>query len=445
MKKITQGLKKRQPKIKTEMTGKGLTVHGGLLPVLSFMDKLYFFKAVETALHKQRGANARYQFADAVQMIVIGVMTGATAMTQVAAVWADDVLRRMAGYGETPVDTTLGRIMKEASYRDVTAMEGLIHRFRTKVWKRAVRTGTCLKSAMSVMWLDVDSTVDGVFGKQEGAAKGYNPGKKGQESYHPLMAFVSETKEVLHSWFRTGSAYTSNGAVEFMKECMARIKKGVKVIVRADSGFFDGSLLDYLESTCSGYLIKVKLKNLNALLERQIWKAIDSKNLPGWEQTEFEYKCITWSKSRKFVAVRQLVGIEKGLIELRKYQSFCYVTTEILTPYAAHKKYGERATCETWIEECKTQMNAGHIRTSEFWANSALFQSAILAYNLLKWMALLTGGAVRKWEIKTMRLWLIRVAGKLTKDGGQLILKLPKKFLHQEEWQLWERMSLNVF
>ena len=109
------------------------------------------------------------------------------------------------------------------------------------------------------------------------------------------------------------------------------------------------------------------------------------------------------------------------------------------------KKYGERATCETWIEECKTQMNAGHIRTSEFWANSALFQCAILAYNLLKWMALLTGGVVRKWEIKTMRLWLIRIAGKLTKDGGQLILKLPRRFLHQEEWQLWERMSLTVF
>lgn len=135
MKKITQGLKKKQPKI--EMTGKGLTVHGGLLPVLNFMDKLYLFKAVETALHKQRGANAKYQFANAIQMIVIGVITGATAMTQVAAVWADDVLRRMAGYGETPVDITLGRIMKEASYRDVTAIEGLIHRFRTKVWKRS--------------------------------------------------------------------------------------------------------------------------------------------------------------------------------------------------------------------------------------------------------------------------------------------------------------------
>lgn len=279
MKKITCRAKKKQPKIKTMMTGKGLTVHGGLLPVLNFMERLYFYKAVETAVHIKRGANARYQFADAVQMIVIGVITGATAMTQVVAVWADEVLRRMAGYKEVPVDTSLGRIIKEAGHGDVVAIEGLVHRFRTKVWKRAVRGGTYLKSALSVMWLDVDSTVEGVFGSQEGAEKGYNPKKKGQNSYHPLMAFVSETKEVLHSWFRTGNAYTGNGIIEFLKECEVRIKKGIKVIIRADSGFFDGALLDYLESIGWGYLIKVKLKNLISLIERQTWKAI--KGHPG--------------------------------------------------------------------------------------------------------------------------------------------------------------------
>lgn len=109
-----------------------------------------------------------------------------------------------------------------------------------------------------------------------------------------------------------------------------------------------------------------------------------------------------------------------------------------------HRKYGERATCETWIEECKSQMRAGNIRTSEFLTNSALFQCSVLAYNLLKWMGLLTGGEISRWEVKTVRLYLIRVAGKLIKRGRQLILKLPKRFLYQERWQQWETMSLTV-
>lgn len=80
MKKITHTSKKRQPKIKTEMSGKGLTVNAGLLPVLNFMYRLCFRKAVEVAVHKKRGANARYQFVDAVQMAVIGAISGATCL-----------------------------------------------------------------------------------------------------------------------------------------------------------------------------------------------------------------------------------------------------------------------------------------------------------------------------------------------------------------------------
>ena len=218
--------------------------------------------------------------------------------------------------------------------------------------------------------------------------------------------------------------------------------KGVKVIVRADSGFFSGAFLSYLEARGAGYLIKVKMKNLIRLLSQQAWTAIPGR--PGWEQTTFLHKCADWSCPRTFVAVRQLIRIEKGLFELPVYDSFCYVTTEAFSPLEVHRRYGERATCETWIEECKSQMHAGTIRTSQFLANAALFQCAVLAYNILRWMALLTGGLVRHWEIKTIRLWLIRVAGKLTGGHRQLVLKLPKTFLHQEEWKVWERMSATV-
>lgn len=170
---------------------------------------------------------------------------------------------------KNPVDTTIGRMMKLVTQRDIVELTGIIHRFRGQVWKRAVHSGHRLRSALSDMWIDVDSTVDGVYGNQEGAEVGYNPKKKGQKAYQYLMAFVGETK-----------------------------------------------------------------------------------------------------------AVRKLVKIERGLFPLPLYEYFCYVTTERLSPIEAHGSYGERATCETWIEECKSQMNAGHLRTGEFLTNAALFQCA---------------------------------------------------------------------
>ncbi len=232
MKNISQNEKRKQPKIKTEMNGKGLTVHAGLLPVLTFMGKLLFRHRIQEAVGKERGANAQYQMVDAVQMVVVGLIAGATAMVQVVKVWTDEVLMKMAGWKEIPVDTTIGRIMKLATQGDIVELTGVNHRFRGQVWKRAVRSGHRLRSALSDMWIDVDSTVDGVYGNQEGAEVGYNPKKKGQKAYQYLMAFVGETKEVLHSRFRCGSAYTGNGIVEFLKECMAYTKKRVRVIFR---------------------------------------------------------------------------------------------------------------------------------------------------------------------------------------------------------------------
>lgn len=55
MKTIAQNGERRQPKIKTEMSGKGLTVHAALLPVLAFMGKLLFRQRVQEAIRKERG------------------------------------------------------------------------------------------------------------------------------------------------------------------------------------------------------------------------------------------------------------------------------------------------------------------------------------------------------------------------------------------------------
>ena len=86
-------------------------------------------------------------------------------------------------------------------------------------------------------------------------------------------------------------------------------------------------------------------------------------------------------------------------------------------------------------------MGAGYIRTDDFLVNSVLFQCGIIAYNLLKWMGLSVGGQVQRWEVKTIRLWLIRIAGKLTSGSRQLILKSPKNFMYQEEWEAWNTMA----
>ncbi len=113
------------------------------------------------------------------------------------------------------------------------------------------------------------------------------------------------------------------------------------------------------------------------------------------------------------------------------------MTTEPLTPWAAHTQYGQRATCETWIDDAKNQMGLGQIRTRDVLANAALFQCAVLAYNVLRWMALCSSTVMlQRSEPKTIRRYFVRVAGTVTTAArGVTVTTAPN--LYPDAWESW--------
>jgi hypothetical protein len=150
---------------------------------------------------------------------------------------------------------------------------------------------------------------------------------------------------------------------------------------RADSGFFSGELLDLLEYFKWDYLIKVKLKNLVNLLEKQNWILIDKNN--NVAICEFEYKAASWKKPRMLKAIRTVKEyVEKDFLGVKQiipvYQYACYVSSYVeLDAAELHKDYKQRSTSETWIEQVKGQAMAGATLTNDFWANDIMWQLII--------------------------------------------------------------------
>lgn len=408
---------------------KNLTGNAGLVHLGRFAEKLGIGEMLRKRLSIERAPNADYQAADAVLMLMMSVLVGIKHMVHTVIVKNDTVLCALFRWDKFPDTTTFGRIFRLFSLRHCKELAEVEDAARRKVWG---------KKWFGRVTLDMDSTVRGVYGSQEGAEKGYNPKKKGQKSYHPLLCFIAETRECLHNWFRAGGAYSANGCVEFMMECFARLPKRVwNTVVRADSAFFNGKLLDYLEEKGALYMIKVNLKGLRPLLESKKWRKV--RNRPGFETAEFEYKCHDWKKPRRFVAVREVIISEvegETLFDLTKiqYNYFCYVSNMGLSPMASHKYYGQRATSENWIEWCKNHMASGSILTQDFWANSAIFQTCILAYNLMVWMMWLNDEAGFKEEPNTIRMWLISVPARLVTRSRRWELKLSKSYPFKQRW-----------
>ena len=432
-------------KVRFKKGAKNLTAQAGLIPVVKFLQKHNVPELIQSTVQHKRGFNASYNAVDVIFLPLVAMIGGARSISGVITVWADSVLCRVAGWTSIPDETTLGRILKTFKQKHINNQETLLHQIRTRMWRKALRSGKSSIGATPCVTIDVDSSVKTVYGTQQGAKKGYNTHKRGAVSYHPLLAFCAETKEILQGWLRSGDAYTSNGIVEFTKQLLAHLPNKTKILFRGDSGFFSGGLLDLLEKYGHGYLIKVKLKGLKQLLMAQQWTPIPKQ--PGWEQCVFMHQCGTWSKARLFMAVRRekptKASPQGTLFETKDYDFFCYVVTDCQTPWQAHKQYGQRATCETWIDEAKNQTALAHIKTDDFWANSALFQSAILAYNTIRWMALLSDNTlIRRWEPATVRTFLIRVAAKFTTGSNQQTLITPDRMLYTAQWDDWVAVAV---
>lgn len=176
--------------------------------------------------------------------------------------------------------------------------------------------------------------------------------------------YASEMKLPYHTWFRTGSAYTSNGIVDFLKEVKASLPKNiVKVFFRADSEFFD-----LMESFCWDYLVKVKLKNLEQLLQSQTWLEIKGKK--DVATCEFSYTAKGWSKPRILKAMRSVkeyVSVkylgQEQIVPV--YQYVCYASSYDMTAIEMHKPYKQRPTSKTWIGQVKGHTMAGSTLTED--------------------------------------------------------------------------------
>ena len=88
-------------------------------------------------------------------------------------------------------------------------------------------------------------------------------------------------------------------------------------------------------------------------------------------------------------------------------------------------------------------MAMGKIRTASFLANAALFHCAVLAYNTLRWMAIMSGSStLRQREPETIRTYLVHVADKLLTGNRQLTVKTPDNHLYPQVWDDWVAVGL---
>jgi hypothetical protein len=149
--------------------------------------------------------------------------------------------------------------------------------------------------------IDVDSTVCETYGlKKQGGEFAYT----GVRGYHPLLASLAETGELLHTRLRGGNAASGRGAATFIAETIRRVRDAGatgKLTLRADSGFYTGSVV----SACRRHKVAFSITARNnpaiaraiAAIPDDAWRPIPYWLDGGADVAETTYTAFTASTS----------------------------------------------------------------------------------------------------------------------------------------------------
>ena len=433
----------------------------GLLEQLSKLN-LFQRKKIDEAVH--------------ILALVLNQFSGGDAVRDTQYVKDDDALLAIFGDIHIPAPHTSGDFLERFTIEYVNKLRGIIRKFQDKMLKKLKRR---LGNQVRV---SIDSSVYEVFGNtKEGSAASY----KKVFGYHPLLLHLHDTGEPLDIYLREGNAFTSADAVEMLEHNLSRLAKHFdRIILLADSGFFDQKIINAVEELetrlCKTLKRKIEIRFIitseinNPLRERfdnaelkwekckkegkerqrdshtinyrleSLRHALKRRNKTlkkrgELEISEFDHTVPSWVKSYRFVFKRQEIVIENTSSQMDllensgEYFYHGYVTN--LTGKSKEEVIcliDGRGNQEKFIEDFKNGLGTVHIPSKHFYGNYAYFIISMLSWNLKYWILYrISPDNLIRW--KRFRYLFVKVGAQIIKSSRYVIIRFGKGFQRYRE------------
>ena len=368
--------------------------------------------------------------------------TGDKVMTLVASALAGgdciddaDVLRTGGTAGAigcvVKAPATLGTFLRSFRWGHVRQLDRVSRELLARAWAAGAGPG----DGPLTMTIDLDSTICETYGLVKEGARHHS--YTGQRGYHPLLAVVAGTGDVLMARLREGRANTARGSAHFLRETVGRVRYGGargQLTVRADSGFYTHAIVAVCREMDVRFSITVRQhKSLHNLIEAI--PETDWTPIPYWldgaaDVAESSYT--PFQSEPDAAPVRLIVrrvqptpGSQLALFATYSYHG-CITDREgeTLELEADHRRHAE---IENAIRDLKYGVGLNHLPSGRFAANGAWLAVQVMAHNLARWTARI-GLGEQVVTTKTLRRRFFSLAGRLTRSARRLTLHLPRRW-----------------
>jgi Transposase DDE domain group 1 len=407
-------------RLKATFDHEGLVANAGLIVPATLMARLGLEDLIDGHVNTGSSRPGRK-----ILTVVAAILAGATHIDHV------DMLRAGATDRVLPFKpmaaSTIGTFLRSFTFGHVRQLDAVAGRVLQRAWAAGAGPGD------KPVVIDLDSTICEVHGKKkQGTGYGYT----GVLGYHPLLATLAGSGEILFARMRHGSANTARGAVRFVDELVAVVRRAGAtgpVTMRADSGFWAWKLIDRLDTHKITWSITVRLhkhmKQAIAAIADDAWHDIDYP-IGGLAQVaETIYTTGKGTKARKVrLVVRRTRLTDRTQRRLwPDWRHHAFITNrDDLNTIDADLFHREHATVELAIRDLKEGAGLEHLPSGNHHANAAWLACAVLAHNLGIWAT--TISEQPRVTNRTRRTRIINLPAVIVNHAGSMLLRFPARW-----------------
>jgi len=324
--------------------------------------------------------------------------------------------------------STVGIWLRSFRWAAVRQLDRVTRELLARAW--AAGLGPDVDADLTI---DIDSTVVETYGlAKQGGGFAYT----GVRGYHPLIASLADTGELLHTRLRGGNASSGRGAATFIAETISRVRNAGAtgaLTLRADSGFYAGAVV----SACRRHNVAF---SVTARKNTAIQRAIDAipeaawRPIPYWldggadvAETVYTAFADTRHETRCRLIVRRVRPTPGSQLALDVVFSYHAILTDRDGPLlAVEADHRQHAIVEHTICDLKHHAGLAHLPSGRFTANAAWLALVGIAYNLARWTANAAG--LGKVTTKTLRQTIIAAPARLITSARRLRLRMPSRW-----------------
>ena len=440
----------------------------GLVPVMKLAEKAGLRSLADEWLSvpTDKGANPGLKVAS----LVAGMVAGADSIDDMA------VLRHgaMGKIFDRPyAPTTLGSFLRTLPqalraggplFGHVRQLDAVASRFFGNLARLAPLLSdvvTADEGNGGYVFVDVDDTIIEVHGyAKQGSGYGYS-GVRGINALLATLKTKTSAPVIIGQRLRRGACGSPRGAAKLISDALACVKrlpgsKGARVLFRADSAFYGYACLAAAITAGAAVSVTARMdkavKRAIASIGDDVWEAIEYTNAiydedtKTWVSTaevaEVPFTAFTSRKKSERVTgrlvVRRIPDLntragdgQATLFDTWRFHAF--FTTSDLNTVTADKTHRGHAVIEQVNANLKSSALA-HLPSGVFTANAAWLVLAVMAFNLTRAAATITGPTLAKARTATIRRKLIMVPARIATSARRLTLHLPKDWPWEADW-----------